>query len=332
MVAKNLDMKDIDISIIVPIFNVEKYLNRCIDSLVRAVKCVNSEIILVDDGSTDGSSEICKRFSLEYDFIKFIHTDNCGVSAARNIGLDNAIGTYILFVDADDYVESNIIDILISDIAKTKVDLVVSDYYINFSGSTQKKYRNIRENYKLEGKIEILKAFLSGNGIGVNLFDKIFKRELIGSMRFNPSIRVGEDFLFVYQYLTKTENVYFEHEPLYHYVHRDDSVMNKVFTDYFFDILNVSDYIIDDISNRHIECVEWAKAVKIYNICKTIERYYKFGKPTEYLLKIVSLRKELLRYKTKEAKKYLSKKRWIAFMIMRISPNIYNFICRMKRI
>ena len=321
----------IKLSVIVPVYNVEKYINKCIDSVITAVNNIDGEIILVDDGSNDGSGSICDKYGDQFSFIKVIHSANKGVSSARNLGIDCAQGEYLVFVDADDYVEPNIYETLLADIEGREVDLVIADYYINYP-SCEKKYRNLKSASSLHGRSEIIKCFLSGSQIGNNIFDKIYKKNIVGDLRFDKNVRIGEDLLFIYQYLKKVDNVSWERQPLYHYVFRDESAMNRVFTDKFLDVLSVSDYILQDVSEHYSDCAEWAEALKIYNICKTIERFYKFHKPVEFKAKIHELRKQLKRYPIARATKILSKKRFIAFMLMRLSPHVYITICKILKI
>ena len=124
----NVDNKEIKenndlISVIVPVYNVESYLRKCLDSIVGQTY-KKLEIILVDDGSTDGSGSICDEYAKEDHRIKVIHKDNDGVSSARNIGIDNVEGKYILFVDADDIVNERYVEILYIELLKHKVDIV----------------------------------------------------------------------------------------------------------------------------------------------------------------------------------------------------------------
>ena len=111
----------IEISIIVPVFNVEKFLTRCLDSLINQNSYENYEIILIDDGSTDNSGKICDEYAEKFKKIKVIHKKNEGVSKARNLGINNAKGEYITFVDSDDFVENNML-INFHNIIKTKKD------------------------------------------------------------------------------------------------------------------------------------------------------------------------------------------------------------------
>lgn len=115
-------------SIIIPVYNVKEYLDDCLKSILEQTY-INYEIILVDDGSTDGSAELCDNYSRNYKNIKVIHENNSGVSCARNVGLANSSGKYILFVDPDDSVKKNFIDKLINSLLENSTDVACCSYY-----------------------------------------------------------------------------------------------------------------------------------------------------------------------------------------------------------
>ena len=117
------------VSVIVPVYNVEKYLCRCIDSIINQ-KNVEMELILVDDGSTDKSGEICDNYANIYTKIKVIHKENGGLSDARNVGIENSIGEYIFFLDSDDYIDCKVLEILYLNIKKYNAGISTCEYKI----------------------------------------------------------------------------------------------------------------------------------------------------------------------------------------------------------
>ena len=126
------------VSIIVPIYNVEKYIEKCIKSLISQTYC-NIEILLINDESTDNSQTICKKYEREDKRIGFYNKKHEGLSEARNYGIQHSKGNYILFVDADDYIESNTIEILLSEMQKENLDIIAGNAVIE-DGSNEKKY------------------------------------------------------------------------------------------------------------------------------------------------------------------------------------------------
>ena len=132
----------IEVSVIVPVFNIGQYLEKCIKSLINQSIFDNMEIILVNDGSTDKSADICNAYSREYENITLYEQDNSGVSAARNAGIKLAKGKYIGFVDGDDYVEADFFESMLGEIKQDDNQLVVFDYFIDLPNGKQYAYRN----------------------------------------------------------------------------------------------------------------------------------------------------------------------------------------------
>jgi len=217
------------ITVIVPVYNVEKYLSKCIDSILNQTY-TNLEIILVDDGSQDDCGQICDEYARKDNRIKVIHKENSGVSQARNIGIDNANGEFIAFVDADDYIEREMLYTLKNNIKN--VDL-------SSCGSQKVLGNNIIEQFKLEKDVIIdNKEFMQSMFYGRKhkykyqglLVDKLYKSDIIrnNNIRFQEEIKYNEDRLFVFQYINKCdEGVYISSYMGYNYFQRDNSAMHQ---------------------------------------------------------------------------------------------------------
>ena len=218
-------MKKELVSIIVPIYNVEKFLCRCIDSLL-AQSYEKIEIILIDDGSPDSCPNICDNYSLKYDNIHTIHKKNEGVSFARNIGLDIASGKYICFVDPDDSVDIDYVNKLVHIKEKFNADFCYCGMNLVEQGCIKEKKMNIRTNlYSLE---DLYEKFFFGS-LGTNLWQGLFERKIIedNQIRFDGYIRRAEDFLFYSQYLLNCKNIAILDEALYFYEQNPNSIMHK---------------------------------------------------------------------------------------------------------
>ena len=182
------------VSIIVPVYNVEKYIERCVNSLLNQTY-KNYEIILVDDGAIDQSGIICDRLQRKYSCIRTIHQNNLGVSAARNTGIRNARGEYIAFVDGDDFVDKKYIDILLKSLNKYKADIACCRHL-----RTSKEYCE-REEY-LDKEIvfsgeNILKEFLKEDM--VSCCGKLYRRKIFKDLRFPVGRCFGEDIITVFK-------------------------------------------------------------------------------------------------------------------------------------
>jgi len=213
------------VSIIVPVYNVDKYLIKCIES-VLAQTFTDFELILIDDGSTDNSTNICDEFQIKDNRIKVFHKKNGGVSSARNTGLDKAKGECICFIDADDWVEVE----FLRDLIKTS-NSIVSDLHILTSVLYDfQDYRNIiktptysKTEYSNNEIIKLLIEtifFTTGDG---GCFSKLFNRNLINldNQRFILNNAAYEDTLFTFQYLSKCDSVVVNKGAHYHYMHRN---------------------------------------------------------------------------------------------------------------
>jgi len=210
------------ISIIVPVYKVEKYLRRCLDSIV-AQTFTDWECILVDDGSPDNSGEICDEYAQKDYRFKVIHQENKGVSAARNKGLDEAKGEWIGFVDSDDWIENNFVEILLANSESNC--LVIGDIRI-IGGKQNNRLRN--EN--ISGDFFPTRLFKSGEKDYLGYISpKLYYSKIIKdfSIRFNEDIYYNEDRLFVLQYVLHCQKVVICNDIIYNYFQRNDSAMGK---------------------------------------------------------------------------------------------------------
>ncbi len=213
------------ISIICPIYNVENYLCRCIDSVLNQ-SFVDFELLLIDDGSQDNSGLICDRYATKDSRIKVFHKQNGGVSSARNLGLDNARGEWIVFLDADDWVSS---DFLTFD-TKSDADIIQKSYIKVFE-SQQTATSVLVSDTKFKNRENFLKFYVQKRTNA--LWDKIFKRSLIACNRFNENVSIGEDFLFQLSLLKDIGTYHLSQVGCYYYVIRESSAMGKINEDKF---------------------------------------------------------------------------------------------------
>lgn len=211
------------VTIIIPIFNVEVYLNRCIDSVLQQTY-QNIECLLIDDGSTDNSSEICDEYAKKDSRIKVIHKNNEGVSIARNIGLDKAQGQYICFLDGDDWYQDNLIETAVAEMSDSDVPLLM--WGINYYDGNS-VYKQI-ENEKDFVVIEQLSVFPEWyNSPWTKFIKKSFLDEY--NIRFPEHISMAEDMYFSYLCLSHLPKIRFISNSFYNYFYcRKDSACNKI--------------------------------------------------------------------------------------------------------
>lgn len=219
------------ISVIVPVYNAEKYLDRCVESIINQT-FKDFELILVDDGSTDDSGVLSDKLATKDKRIKVFHKENGGVSSARNIGLDNALGKYVAFCDPDDFIHPQMYEILYKFAKDNDAECVVCNFE-SFSDFNNIKMQDITLENKYEcfsGKqaYEYIRLSDKRNMLGC-VWNKLFLKSSIHNLRFNTSLSYGEDLCFVLTFLSTIESMIVLNDVfLYYYFIRSDSVMRTL--------------------------------------------------------------------------------------------------------
>ncbi|CCX88014.1 uncharacterized protein BN724_01770 [Clostridium sp. CAG:590] len=275
------------VSIIVPVYNVEKYLEKCLDSLENQTYA-RLEIILVDDGSTDISGDICDSYAQKYENIKVYHKQNGGVSSARNLGLDMMSDDgYVMFVDPDDYVECDFVDAMIKEIIDVNNGLIVCKW-ININEFGEVKSNLTKSEKKTYTDQEKFLSVLNENDVCGFVWNKIFSKKIIKEqqLRFDESVKLAEDLWFCIQYLSFVDCVVALEKSLYYYVHHSNSVCwNTQFNASLFDSqLYALKLIVDYISVDYSKAKELARENLLSQSVYYWVRMYKskiFQKPTE---------------------------------------------------
>lgn len=217
------------ISIIIPVYNVENYIERCIESLI-AQSYINLEIILVDDGSTDKSGEICDRYATADKRIKVLHIKNSGRGEARNIGLSHASGEHIGFVDSDDWVDRDIYKYLIDNIKETKADISICAYYECVDENKNEKML-YDDSFVCTGKEALHHTMSNANGVywfNIAIWNKLYKKAVIDNIKFSG--REYEDIMYNTEVLYSARNVSYINKCLYNYrLSRKGSIITEGF-------------------------------------------------------------------------------------------------------
>lgn len=216
------------VSIIVPVFNAEKYIKRCLDSILNQ-EYKDFELLLIDDGSTDASPELCDQYAASDGRIKVIHKPNTGVSDSRNQALDLAQGTYIQFLDSDDWITPDATKLFVRCADSSDCDMVISDFYrvigenLSHKGDIEKEGLLTREEFA-DFMMENPADFYYGV-----LWNKLYKRDIIDAhhLRMDPAISWCEDFMFNLEYLRHCKTVYALQVPIYYYVKTKGSLVNQ---------------------------------------------------------------------------------------------------------
>lgn len=236
------------ISIVVPVYNVEKYLDRCVNSLINQTY-KNIEILLVDDGSTDNSGAMCDKYASSHDFIKVIHKTNGGLSDARNFGIKEAKGEYISFVDSDDYVSNDYIEHMFETASKYSADVVATKLY-DFYGDEDTSKDESSVNYKVFSNIEAIKTMFLGSVFGVSSCAKLFKKNLFDNISF-PLGYLYEDQLTLDKVLEKCTAVVYSSKKLYHYYQNSNGIMHGKCSERNIKSINKFKEIIDALNTKY---------------------------------------------------------------------------------
>lgn len=235
------------VSVIVPVYNVEKYISRCVDSLLNQTYTA-LEILLIDDGSTDCSGQLCDEFAAKDARIQVIHKPNGGVSSARNQGLRAATGDYIGFSDSDDYIDPSMYEKLVSLLEKETADISVCSF------ANEETPGNFVPYFQEEKKVYVFRDeeqranLLQNKYYSCSLCDKLFRREVLDTVFLDEAITHYEDLWFLYQAMKRSSKLVFFPEPLYYYCTNQGSASTGRFSDKMMTMIDVCERIYTDVS------------------------------------------------------------------------------------
>lgn len=216
------------ISIIVPVYNVERYLSKCISSILEQ-SFTDFELILVDDGSKDNSGKICDEYKGKDSRIKVVHQENKGLSAARNIGIEISEGEYITFIDSDDFIHPNMIEILYNNSLENKADISICDYDLVYEDVEVCK-DFVENNIKLYNNVEGVKKILEkSEAYMIIACCKLYKGSLFNEIRY-PVRKYHEDEFVTYKLLYKSNKIVVTDAKLYYYLKRANSITGSTYS------------------------------------------------------------------------------------------------------
>lgn len=211
-------------TVVVPVFNVEAYLPRCIESIL-AQTVPPEKIILVDDGSTDSSGQICDAYGEKIGSVVVVHQQNQGLSAARNRGIDMADTEWITFVDSDDYLDPNMYEVLFQNLDAEKADMAICGVWVEKVNGEKRPFRppHIKQSWTGKEALVVLNSYRYFN---MSFWNVMFKRALFEGdvpLRF-PVGKKCEDYYLMHQVIARAEKLTYDSDPYYHYVQRDNSI------------------------------------------------------------------------------------------------------------
>jgi len=269
------------VSIIVPVYNMEKYLRKCLDSLINQTY-ENIEIIIINDGSTDNSDEIINEYAKKHNNIVYYSKENEGVSLTRNRGLDLATGEYIMFVDSDDYVSSDIVETLINLAVNNDLDIVTSDIIKFYTDGTEEYFKTNKEF-----SVDEVKNYIIGDS---GPCAKLFKKEIINKIRFR---KIAYEDLDVIPVLgLYTSKMGYINKAMYYYRQIDGSATRLIrFNNSMLDIFDVLDNLYNQLYKRFPDETEYLYITHLLRSASL--RFLDYPESKEYLYRINLKIKEL---------------------------------------
>lgn len=214
------------VSVVIPIYNTGRHIDSCIYSVINQTY-TNLEIILIDDGSTDNTDTLCKDYARFDSRVHYYYKENGGVSSARNLGINKATGKYITFIDSDDVIAKETIDILVSSISKADIALINEKAVLSTNNIS---HTNVTNNSLSISGIDASKMLLYENGINNTIHGLMYCKKIANGLFFNENIAYGEDHDFKFRLLIRAKNVILNSAVGYFYVKHDDSAMQVPFT------------------------------------------------------------------------------------------------------
>ncbi len=308
------------ISIIVPVYNVEQYLEKCVDSIINQ-KYKNLEIILVDDGATDSSGKLCDELAKIDNRIKVYHKENGGLSDARNYGVERATGDYIGFVDSDDYIDSEMYEELYEAIKKENVDVVECNLKIIYPDRvelfTEQKYYNVYT------KQEYLEEYLKIEKIFGSACVRLIKSDIAKKLKF-PVGKLYEDTYYAYDLIEKVDRYVIMNNPYYNYLMRENSITNTKFNPRIFDLIEIVEKFRKTTYENYPGLKEAADCRKMYayfSVLNSIllEENYR---DNEYYSEILSYFKR--NYISLLKNKYINRNRKLSVILIKLNIDLYR--------
>ena len=307
------------ISVIIPVYNPGKYLQPCLDSVVNQTY-QNLEIILIDDGSTDGSAAVCDAYAAKDARIKCIHQENAGVSAARNRGLEHATGDYYSFPDSDDYLEPESYEYLLRLIGQHQCDAVNFEYFATYT-DYETTHLLGDDHYGLADTKTAHRLVMSGEPFCCN---KLFSSHLVKGLQFRKDIFRGEDSLFAHQALDRAKTVWFDKRPLYHYVQSEQSACRGTFRPSQLSALKLFDAYQPLYKEKYPEL--WQPfLIGMADLLITLY-YDMWSDKADYRKEQKALKAEYNRRYGEMEKKRLSRSKRVKFALFRCSANVFSVV------
>ncbi|MBR1796582.1 MAG: glycosyltransferase family 2 protein [Clostridiales bacterium] len=315
------------ISVIIPVYNVEKYLRKCLDTVINQTFS-DLEIILIDDGSTDGGLSVCKEYESLDQRVHVYHKPNGGLSSARNYGIDKATGEYIGFVDSDDYISEDMYEVLYRNIITYNADISLCGLYDIYNGIPQKVNN---DHLVIEANAEeTIKIVMESEITSVTAVNKLYKRELFDKVRY-PEGKVSEDAFVIVDLLMECNKAVITSDQKYYYIHREGSITTLKFRPQHLHVLEAYEKNYRLIEKSYPSLIPIAKMRLCWAHFNVLDKLV-FDNTEEYR----ETKNDIIKYLKQHylfiiKNKYFTKSRKISISLLMISKGLYKACVQLQR-
>lgn len=320
----NLNNGSPQVTVIVPVYNVEKYLRKCVDSILCQT-LTNIEIILVDDGSTDNSGNICDEYLKDFR-VHVIHKKNGGLSDARNAGVEAAKADYIGFVDSDDYIEKDMYELLYGNIVEAGADISFCGLYDVYATGTKPAYAKTEGKF-VTGAKDAIELVLHGQNASVCTVNKLYRKALLKRHPFLVG-KMSEDAHFIIPYLTDIHKAVFDMTPKYYYIHREGTITTRPYNKGDLSIVEAysnNKKIIEKHYPDVLEVAQFRYYWALFYVVDKMLRTNSFGDDGEFKATVKKIRKEYFHILSN---KYVGRARKVAVTGLMIHRKFYEVCLR----
>ena len=319
-------MEDL-ISVVIPVYNVEKYLSKCLESIINQTY-KNIEIICVNDGSEDNCSKILSEYKKRDNRIKIINKENGGLSSARNAGIDISTGKYITFIDSDDYIDEDCIEFLYKEIIENNADLSVCSHKVLYeNGGVIDKATHNKYIYNSE---QALKKMLYDQDYDISAWAKLYNKKLFKNVRY-PNGRIFEDSATTYKLMDNARIIAVNSESKYNYIIRKNSITTNDFSLKRLDLIKSTEEMCDYINSKYKDLRAGTKRRLVYAYLSTLTQLLKSNH------KNPEIEKDLCDFIKRNSKivlkdKETPKRDRLALVALKFGPNTYKFVWKIYEI
>ena len=311
------------VSVIVPIYNVEKYLQRCIDSIINQTY-KNLEIILVDDGSKDSSGQICDDYTKKDKRIVVIHKKNGGLSDARNAGMKKAKGAYITFIDGDDEILPDYVKILYRNICKYNCGISACSY-ITLKHKPTKPIKSKNHKTIVYPQKEAIIEMLTSNSFTVSACSKLYRADIVRGIQF-PVKKLCEDNGTTYKFFLRSDSICHYQKPLYIYYQNKNSIMRQKFSWKKHDLIELTDKMCDDLIKIYPDLRDVLERRKIHSRISFLRQAYLYRDVDKKDSRIIDAKNYVFNRKEEfKNNNFITRKDKLALFCLKCGDNVFSF-------